>query len=109
MPPGGLILETEALCHETAGKTRRPGRLRSPKGTHPVKSKISRAEGIAAEEFHSSLCILMRYLFCCNPHLCHDFPVEHRSGQKEIFPADSLLLGDQVTSRMNLDFISPSS
>ena len=63
MPPGGLILETEALCHETAGKTRRPGRLRSPKGTHPVKSKISQAEGTAADRFHRPLYYLIRHLF----------------------------------------------
>ena len=74
-----------------------------------MKSKISQAEGIAAAEFYSSLCILIRYLFCCNPHLYHDFPVEHSSGQKEIFPADSLLLGDQVTRKMNLNFIPPLS
>ena len=109
MPPGGLILETEALSHKTAGRTWRPARLRSPKEPHPMKSKISQTEGIAAEEFYSSLRNLLRYLFCCNPHVCHDFPVEHRSGQKEIFPADSLLLGDQVTRKVNLDFIPPSS
>ena len=61
--------------------------------------------GNCSEKVFTALSLLIISLLYYQIHV-GDFPVGHSSRGHEIFSAESLLLGDQVMSQVNSDFIT---